>query len=86
MTDPRLYEQDAFVFLESGKPEELLSVAELRKRLTHVMAMNPDDIPTDVATKETVEQQVQYLLDNYCELSLGGSQLIQWFAVRLERE
>jgi secreted trypsin-like serine protease len=86
MADPRLYEQNAFVFLEAGKPEELLSVGELKDRLTQLLTEHTDDVPADVIACETLEQQVQYLIDSYCELSIGADQYFQWFAVRLEKD
>lgn len=86
MVDPRLYEQDAFVFLEAGKPEELLSMEELKGRLTQLLTTHADDIPADVMACESLDQQVQYLIDAYCELTIGTSQYYQWFAVRLEKD
>lgn len=86
MADPRLYEQDAFVLLESGKPEELLSVDELKCRLIELVNTYPSELPDDVAALETANQQVQCLIDSYCELSIGANRFFQWFAVRLEKD
>lgn len=85
MTDPRLYEQNNFVLLESGRPEEILTVDELKEKLAHFIETYPDDVPEDIATVEGIDQQVQSLVDSYCELTLGPSQFVQWFAIRLEK-
>ncbi|MEB3212582.1 MAG: chlororespiratory reduction protein 7 [Leptolyngbyaceae bacterium] len=85
MTDPRLYEPEAFVFLEAGKPEEILTLDELKARLVELVKAYPDDIPDDVAGIGTVDGRSQYLIDNYCELTVGSSQFFQWFAIRLEK-
>ncbi len=86
MADPRLYEQNAFVFLEAGKHEELLSANELKAKLGDLLRVHAADIPADVTGCGDIGQQVQYLIDSYCELTIGGDQYVQWFAVRLEKD
>lgn len=85
MADPRLYEQDAFVFLDAGQPEELLSPHEIIEKLKAIIASHPNELPDDVLRQSSLEQQAQYLLETYCELSLDSNRYIQWFAVRLEK-
>jgi hypothetical protein len=86
MTDPRLYDHDAFVFLESGKPEEILTPDELNARLAGLVTSYPDDVPSDIAVINDPSQQVQALVDSYCELTVAGDRFFQWFAIRLEKD
>ncbi|MEL6224309.1 MAG: chlororespiratory reduction protein 7 [Cyanobacteria bacterium J06626_14] len=86
MTDPRLYEHDAFVLLESGKAEEILSPDELNARLADLIESHPDDIPSDVLALASKDEQSQYLADTYCELTIAANRFFQWFAIRLEKD
>ena len=85
MVDPRLYDEDAFVVLETDQEEQILSPDELRDRLKHVLATHPDSLPADVAARSPLDAQVEYLVTNYCELTPNPDQFIQWYAVRLEK-
>jgi hypothetical protein len=80
-----MYQEDAFVVLEPGKPEQLLSREEVLELLQEVLKPRQDDLPKDVRHYDTVEKQAQYLLESYCELELRPGYQLQWYVVRLEK-
>jgi len=85
MPDPRMYESDTFVLLESGRSEEFLSTAELLDKLKGVLAERQNDLPRDLQKFASVQDQAQYLLETSCELDVGPDEFLQWYAVRLEK-
>jgi Protein CHLORORESPIRATORY REDUCTION 7 len=85
MADPRLYESDTFVLLESGEPEQFLTTAELLEKLTSVLANSPEELPSDVLRFASIDEQAKYLLETYCELTLAPGEFLQWYLVRLEK-
>jgi hypothetical protein len=85
MSDSLMFNNDAYVFLETDLPEQLLTPAEMSDRLTEIVIKFADDLPQDVRQIGSVEARVRYLLDTSCELTLAPGQYIQWYAVRLEK-
>ena len=85
MVDLRLYDTDAFVLLEANQPEQILTAGELRDRFQAVLKDYADEIPAEVRACGDVAEQVEYLIDNLCELNLGPDLYFQWYAVRLEK-
>lgn len=85
MADPLMYQGDHYVVLETGRPEALMTAAELREKLTAVLVSRPAVGDPDLARLETVAEQVAYLLDQACELDLEPGQYLQWYVVRLEK-
>jgi Protein CHLORORESPIRATORY REDUCTION 7 len=85
MADPRLYQSDTFVLLESGQPEQFLTTAELLEKLKSALANSSDDLPSDVLQFASVEEQAKYLLETYCELTTAPGDFLQWYMVRLEK-
>jgi Protein CHLORORESPIRATORY REDUCTION 7 len=73
------------VLLETDRPEQLLTPAEMSDKLTEIVLKFADDLPEDVRRIAGVEQRVRYLLDTSCELDLAPGQYLQWYAVRLEK-
>lgn len=80
-----MYQQDAFVVLETNQPEQLLTVAELLEKLKEILMQRQHDLPRDLQKFASVDAQVQYLLDTSCELDVGPGQYLQWYVVRLEK-
>ena len=80
-----LYDEDAFVVLETNQPEQFLTAAELLEKLKAVLASGQEDLPRDVLKFSSVEAQAKYLIDTYCELDVGPGKFLQWYAVRLEK-
>lgn len=80
-----MYQQDAFVVLETNQPEQLISAAELLEKLKEILMQQQHDLPRDLHKFASVDAQAQYLLDTSCELDVGPGQYLQWYAVRLEK-
>ena len=85
MVDPRLYDAEAFVLLESNQPEQILTPEELSDRLQTILQTHRANLPDDVKQFDTVASQADYLIETLCELDLGPDQYLQWFAIRLEK-
>lgn len=89
MADSILYgNEDYFVLLETHQPEVILSVEELRQKLTSTLAQLQAaelPLPPDLQGLPSIEAQVQSLIDTSCELDLGPGAFLQWYAVRLEK-
>ena len=80
-----MYSEEYFVILEANKPEQILSVTELREKLETVLTTQVEPLPRDLQKFESLEDRTQYLLENCCELELSPGNLLQWYAVRLEK-
>jgi hypothetical protein len=86
MPNQLMYQQDDFVVLETNKPEQFLTVAELLIKLEKTLSQIAfADLPLDVQKFESVSEQAQYLLDTSCNLDVGPGEYLQWYAVRLEK-
>jgi hypothetical protein len=85
MPDPMMYQEDAFVVLETNQPEQFLTAAELLDKLKAVLEANADAVPVDVRRHSLLEEQARYLMETSCELDLGPDQYLQWYVVRLEK-
>lgn len=85
MTDPLMYQQDAFVILETNQPEQFLTAAELLEKLKEILSQRQQDLPRELQRFTSIDAQAQYLLDTSCELDVGVGQYLQWYAVRLEK-
>lgn len=85
MSDPLMYQQDAFVVLETNKPEQFLTAAELLAKLKEILSQRQHNLPPELQKFSAVETQAQYLLDTNCDLDVGPGQYLQWYAVRLEK-
>jgi hypothetical protein len=84
MTDSLMFQEDDYVVLRSGQPEEIVSAAEILQELTATLNSSSPDLPGDVLKRPAADRPA-YLLANYCELDLGVGQYLQWYAVRLEK-
>ncbi|HEY9872789.1 MAG TPA: chlororespiratory reduction protein 7 [Candidatus Obscuribacterales bacterium] len=85
MPDPLMYQQDAYVVLETNQPEQLLTPEEMLEKLKATLAHRQNDLPRDLQKFTSVEAQAQYLLETSCELDVEPGQYLQWYAVRLEK-
>ncbi|MGQ4647024.1 chlororespiratory reduction protein 7 [Lyngbya aestuarii] len=85
MPDSIMYEEDAYVVLETNQPEALLTPAELREKLKTILSQRQDDLPRDVERFNSVEEQAEYLMETCCELDVGPGEYLQWYVVRLEK-
>jgi Protein CHLORORESPIRATORY REDUCTION 7 len=85
MSDSLMFNNDAYVLLETDRPEELLTPAEMFAKLQKIVVEFADDLPIDVQQISGVDAKVQYLLDTSCELDLAPGEYLQWYVVRLEK-
>jgi hypothetical protein len=85
MPDSLMFNNDAYVLLETDRPEQLLTPAEMFDRLKEIVVKFADDLPEDVLRIADLDEKVQYLLDTSCELHLVPGEYLQWYAVRLEK-
>ena len=82
MPDSIMYQQDGYVVLETGQPEQLMTEEELLAKLKQVLTLLGEDLPSDVEKIASLEAQAKYLLDNYCELDMVEGGYLQWYVVR----
>lgn len=87
MPDPIMYREDAYVLLDSDRPEEqILSAEELLVRLKQALqALPADELPRDLQKLSDPEERARALLENACELDLGAEKYLQWYVIRLEK-
>ncbi|ERN42951.1 protein of unknown function (DUF3571) [Rubidibacter lacunae KORDI 51-2] len=85
MPDPIMYQEDGYVVLETGQPEQFLSAAELLEKLTGILSDRQDDLPRDLQKFATVSEQAHHLLSTSCEFDPGPGEYLQWYVVRLEK-
>ena len=80
-----MYQEDAYVVLETNQPEVFLTPAELLDKLQAILADRQDHLPPDLQKFPTPAAQAQYLLNTSCDLDMGAGQYLQWYVVRLEK-
>ncbi len=85
MRDSIMFQEDAFVVLETNQPEQFLTPTELLEKLKGVLATRQADLPRDLQKFASVEEQAQYLMETSCDLDVGPGEYLQWYAVRLEK-
>ncbi|HAJ62545.1 MAG TPA: chlororespiratory reduction protein 7 [Cyanobacteria bacterium UBA8543] len=85
MPDSIMFQEDAFVVLETNQPEQILTPTELLEKLKAILATQQDDLPRDLQKFASVEEQAQYLMETSCELDVGPGEYLQWYVVRLEK-
>lgn len=74
MPDAIMYQEEAYVVLETHQPEQFLSPEELLLKLMAILRSRPDDLPRELQKFSTLEEQAQHLRDNYCELDCEPGQ------------
>ncbi|HEY9670458.1 MAG TPA: chlororespiratory reduction protein 7 [Waterburya sp.] len=85
MPDSIMFQEDAYVLLETNQPEQIITPAELLEKLKTILSQRQDDLPRDVQKFTSVAEQAQYLMETSCELDVGPGQYFQWYVVRLEK-
>ncbi|MBE9100067.1 chlororespiratory reduction protein 7 [Vacuolonema iberomarrocanum] len=85
MPDPIMYQEDAYVVLETDQPEVFLSAEELQQKLADILAQRQDNLPYELRRIEGVQNQSKHLMETACELDMDPGQYLQWYAVRLEK-
>ena len=85
MPDSLMYQEDHFVVLETGQSEQFLTATEMLEKLRSVLSQRQDNLPRDLQSLPTIQDQANYLLNTACELDVGAGDYLQWYAVRLEK-
>lgn len=85
MPDSIMYQEDAYVVLESDQPEQFLTPEELLEKLTEILRSRQDNLPRELQKFATIEEQARYLMENFCELDMEPGKYLQWYVVRLEK-
>jgi hypothetical protein len=85
MPDSLMFNNDAYVVLETNLPEEILTPIEMAQKLTVVLEQQGEDLPLELIRFATTAERVQYLLDTSCELNLRPGEYLQWYQIRLEK-
>ncbi len=80
-----MFNNDAYVFLETDLPEQIFTSAEMSAKLKEIATKFADDLPIDVREITGIDERVRYLLDTICELNPSPGQYFQWYAIRLEK-
>jgi hypothetical protein len=80
-----MFNDEAYVVLETALPEQILTPAEMSAKLTEIVIKFADDLPIDVRQINGTDERVKYLLDTSCELDLAPGEYLQWYAIRLEK-
>jgi hypothetical protein len=85
MPDPIMFQEDAYVVLESNQPEQIVTAAELLEKLQAILATRQADLPADLQRYPEPSAQAQHLMETACEFDIGPGNYLQWFVVRLEK-
>ncbi len=85
MPDSIMYQEDAYVVLESDREEEFFTPEELVTKLKGILEKEPEEIPRELLKFNSTEAQAKHLMENYCEFDVGEGKYLQWYAVRLEK-
>lgn len=85
MPDPIMYQEDGYVVLESDRPEEFMTLAELKAKISNILLQEETIIPRELEKFDSTESKAQHLIDNYFELDIGTDRYLQWYVVRLEK-
>ncbi|WP_107670041.1 chlororespiratory reduction protein 7 [Cyanothece sp. BG0011] len=85
MPDSIMYQEDGFVVLETDQPEQILTPQELLEKLKAILSTRQDDLPKELEKLTTIDEQAQYLMENFCDLDMGSDDYLQWYVIRLEK-
>lgn len=85
MPDSIMYQEDAYVVLETNQLEQFLTPEELLEKLKRILATRQDNLPRDLQKFSSIEEQAKYLMETSCELDVEPGEYLQWYVVRLEK-
>ena len=78
-------EGNQYVLLEPGQDERFVTKEELRDVLYHVLDSWEGQLPADLDSMDSLEDCVDYLVDNVCEINLNQDLgALQWYSIRLD--
>ena len=85
MPDSIMYQEDAYVVLETNQLEQFLTPEELLAKLKAILATRQDNLPRDLQKFSAIDEQAKYLMETSCELDVEPGEYLQWYVVRLEK-
>ena len=85
MPDSIMYQEDAYVVLETNQPEQYFTAEELLEKLKGILQTHQEELPRDLQNIPSIEKQAKHLRDTYCEFNLDPQQYLQWYVVRMEK-
>ncbi|YAI81298.1 MAG: chlororespiratory reduction protein 7 [cyanobacterium endosymbiont of Rhopalodia sterrenbergii] len=85
MVDSLLYQDDVFIVLEPDQSEQIFTTQELVEKLKKILSTRQDYLPRELKKFTSVDEQAEYLKNNFCELDIGPDTYLQWYAIRLEK-
>ena len=85
MPDSIMYQEDAYVVLETNQLEQFLTPEELLEKLKRILATRQDNLPRDLQKFSSIEEQAKYLMETSCELDVEPGEYLEWYVVRLEK-
>lgn len=85
MVDSILYQDNIFIVLEADQSEKILTSLELLEKLKKILLTRQDDLPRELKKLTLVDEQAEFLKNNFCELDIGSDTYLQWYAIRLEK-
>ena len=74
---------DNYVVLVPGEKEQFLNKEQTLLWIQSWLNKF-DSLPLDLASKSSITEAAQHLLDTACDLEIEAGFTIQWYAVRLE--
>ncbi|MCP2727434.1 chlororespiratory reduction protein 7 [Limnofasciculus baicalensis] len=85
MPDSIMYQEDAYVVLETNQLEQFLTPEELLAKLKGILVSRQDNLPRDLQKFSSVDEQAKYLMETSCELDVEPGEYLQWYVVRLAK-
>ena len=85
MANSLLYQEDVFIVLETDRSEQIFTPQELLEKLKRILLTRQDNLPRELRKLTLVDEQAEYLKNNFCELDMGYDGYLQWYAIRLEK-
>jgi hypothetical protein len=89
MADSIMYSEEMFVCLTPDAQETFLTPSELTDKLKEVLQayqqVPENELPRDLQKLGSDDERVNYLLETHCEFETAPGELVQWYAVRLEK-
>ncbi|MGP0128798.1 MAG: chlororespiratory reduction protein 7 [cyanobacterium endosymbiont of Rhopalodia musculus] len=85
MVDSILYQENVFIVLEANELEQIFTPQELLEKLKKILLIRQDDLPRELKKLTSIDEQAEYLKNNFCELEMEPDNYLQWYAIRLEK-
>ena len=85
MTNSLMYSEDMFVFLTPDADETFMTPIEIIEKLKEIVQTYSTQLSPDLRKLPDAEAQAKYLLETHCEFEVAPGELVQWYAVRLEK-